>query len=30
MPFDFPAGQIDIDTAADYAKLDQSLTAHPE
>jgi molybdenum cofactor cytidylyltransferase len=28
--FDFPAGKIDIDTAADYAKLDQALTAHPE
>ena len=27
--FDFPAGHIDIDTAADYAKLDQALTAHP-
>jgi molybdenum cofactor cytidylyltransferase len=27
--FDFPAGAIDIDTAADYAKLDQALTAHP-
>jgi molybdenum cofactor cytidylyltransferase len=27
--FDFPAGEIDIDTAADYAKLDQALTAHP-
>ncbi len=29
MPFDFPAGQIDVDTAADYEKLDQSLTVHP-
>jgi len=27
--FDFPAGEIDIDTAADYKKLDQALTAHP-
>jgi molybdenum cofactor cytidylyltransferase len=27
--FDFPAGEIDIDTAADYEKLDQALTAHP-
>jgi len=27
--FDFPSGEIDIDTAADYEKLDQSLTAHP-
>jgi molybdenum cofactor cytidylyltransferase len=27
--FDFPRGEIDIDTAADYEKLDQSLTAHP-
>ena len=27
--FDFPAGAIDIDTAADYEKLDQALTAHP-
>jgi molybdenum cofactor cytidylyltransferase len=26
---DFPAGEIDIDTAADYEKLDQGLTAHP-
>ena len=25
MSFDFPAGQIDIDTAADYEKLDQPL-----
>jgi molybdenum cofactor cytidylyltransferase len=27
--FDFPAGHIDIDTAMDYAKLDQAHTAHP-
>ena len=27
MSFDFPAGQIDIDTAADYEKLDQPLAA---
>jgi len=27
--FDFPSGEIDIDTAADYEKLDQALTAHP-
>ena len=27
--FDFPRGESDIDTAADYEKLDQSLTAHP-
>jgi molybdenum cofactor cytidylyltransferase len=27
--FDFPRGEIDIDTAADYAKLDQALRAHP-
>jgi len=27
--FDFPCGEIDIDTAADYEKLDQALTAHP-
>jgi molybdenum cofactor cytidylyltransferase len=27
MPFDFPAGQIDVDTAADYEKLDQPLAA---
>jgi molybdenum cofactor cytidylyltransferase len=26
-PFDFPAGEIDIDTAADYEKLDQPLAA---
>jgi molybdenum cofactor cytidylyltransferase len=26
--FDFPAGEIDIDTAADYEKLDQAFTAH--
>jgi molybdenum cofactor cytidylyltransferase len=26
--FDFPAGGIDIDTAADYEKLDQAFTAH--
>ena len=26
--FDFPAGEIDIDTAADYEKLDQPLAAH--
>ena len=26
--FDFPAGEIDIDTAADYEKLDQTLAAH--
>jgi len=25
--FDFPAGEIDIDTAADYEKLDQPLSA---
>jgi molybdenum cofactor cytidylyltransferase len=25
--FDFPAGAIDIDTAADYKKLDQPLAA---
>ena len=25
--FDFPAGEIDIDTAADYEKLDQPLAA---
>jgi molybdenum cofactor cytidylyltransferase len=29
MSFNFPAGEIDIDTAADYEKLDQALTAHP-
>lgn len=29
MSFDFSAGQIDVDTAADYEKLDQSLTVHP-
>jgi molybdenum cofactor cytidylyltransferase len=28
VPFDFPAGEIDIDTAADYEKLDQAFTAH--
>jgi len=28
VPFDFPAGEIDIDTAADYEKLDQTFTAH--
>jgi molybdenum cofactor cytidylyltransferase len=28
MSFDFPAGQIDIDTAVDYQKLDQAFTAH--
>ena len=27
--FNFPSGEIDIDTAADYEKLDQALTAHP-
>jgi molybdenum cofactor cytidylyltransferase len=27
--FDFPSGEIDIDTAADYAKLDEALRAHP-
>jgi molybdenum cofactor cytidylyltransferase len=27
--FDFPSGEIDIDTAADYEKLDQALMAHP-
>jgi molybdenum cofactor cytidylyltransferase len=27
MSFDFPAGEIDIDTAADYEKLDQPLAA---
>ena len=27
--FDFPSGEIDIDTPADYKKLDQALTAHP-
>jgi molybdenum cofactor cytidylyltransferase len=27
--FDFPAGEIDIDTAADYDELYQALTAHP-
>src|SRR5258705_2642101 len=27
--FDFPSGEIDIDTRADYEKLDQALTAHP-
>jgi molybdenum cofactor cytidylyltransferase len=26
--FDFPSGEIDIDTAADYAKLDQPLAGH--
>jgi len=26
--FDFPAGEIDIDTAADYEKLDRAFTAH--
>jgi molybdenum cofactor cytidylyltransferase len=26
--FDFPAGNIDINTAADYEKLDQTLAAH--
>jgi len=26
--FEFPAGEIDIDTAADYEKLDQEFTAH--
>jgi len=26
--FGFPAGEIDIDTAADYEKLDQAFTAH--
>jgi molybdenum cofactor cytidylyltransferase len=26
--FDFPSGEIDIDTTADYEKLDQALTAH--
>jgi hypothetical protein len=26
--FDFPAGAIDIDTAADYEKLYQPLDAH--
>jgi molybdenum cofactor cytidylyltransferase len=26
--FDFPSGEIDIDTPADYEKLDQALTAH--
>ncbi len=26
--FDFPAGEIDIDTATDYEKLDQAFTAH--
>jgi molybdenum cofactor cytidylyltransferase len=25
--FDFPSGEIDIDTPADYEKLDQALTA---
>jgi molybdenum cofactor cytidylyltransferase len=28
VPFDFPAGEIDIDTATDYEKLDQAFTAH--
>ena len=28
VPFEFPAGEIDIDTAADYEKLDQAVTAH--
>ena len=28
VPFDFPAGEIDVDTAADYEKLDQAFTAH--
>ena len=27
VPFDFPAGAIDIDTAADYKKLYQPLAA---
>jgi molybdenum cofactor cytidylyltransferase len=27
--FNFPGGAVDIDTAADYEKLDQVLTAHP-
>jgi Uncharacterized MobA-related protein len=27
--FDFPVGEIDIDTAADYDELYQALTAHP-
>jgi molybdenum cofactor cytidylyltransferase len=26
--FDFPSGEIDIDTAADYEKLDQPLAGH--
>jgi molybdenum cofactor cytidylyltransferase len=26
--FDFPPGEIDIDTATDYEKLDQAFTAH--
>jgi molybdenum cofactor cytidylyltransferase len=26
--FDFPAGEIDIDAATDYEKLDQAFTAH--
>jgi molybdenum cofactor cytidylyltransferase len=26
--FDFPGGAIDIDTAADYKKLDQTFTPH--
>ena len=26
--FDFPAAEIDVDTAADYEKLDQAFTAH--
>ena len=26
--FDFPAGEIDIDNAADYEKLGQSVAAH--
>ena len=27
--FNFPAGEIDIDTAADYKKLEQALTGRP-